>query len=214
MPLYIHLSPAAQKQARDWYRENCLDYEWWDSDYDHWKEKLSELGFTDADIKFSGFYSQGDGASFTAGVTREFKLPAAAASRIAEAMAVAKVQRRFKGLPAVVDLSHEVIFRITRDIHDRYVHPKTIRAEFSATYGDDMPEDLTEMLEAWAEQLSQYLTSEARDLSDQIYRDLEAEWDDLNSDDTVAEAITGNKWHFDEDGNFLPDRPRELQTAA
>ena len=214
MPLYIHLSPAAQKRARDWYREHCLDYEWWDSNYDHWKEKLGELGFTEADIKFSGFYSQGDGASFTASVTREFKLPAAAATRIAEATALAKVQRRFKGLPAIVDLSHEVIFRITRDIHDRYVHPKTIRAEFSATYGDDMPEDLTEMLEAWAEQLSQYLTSEGRHLSDRIYRDLEAEWDDLNSDDTVAEAITGNEWHFDEDGNFLPDRRRELQTAA
>ena len=214
MPLHIHLSPAAQERARDWYRENCLDYEWWDSDYDHWKEKLAELGFTDADIKFSGFYSQGDGASFTAGVTREFKLPAAAASRIAEATTVAKVQRRFKGLPAVVDLSHEVIFRITRDIHDRYVHPKTIHAEFSASYGDDMSEDLTKMLDAWAEQLSQYLTTEARDLSDQIYRDLEAEWDDLNSDVTIVEAITGSEWHFDEDGHFLPDLRRELQTAA
>ena len=69
MPLHIHLSPAAQERARDWYRENCLDYEWWDSDYDHWKEKLAALGFTDADIKFRGFYSQGDGASFTAGVS-------------------------------------------------------------------------------------------------------------------------------------------------
>ena len=142
------------------------------------------------------------------------KSSAPIAIRIAEATAVAKVYCRFDGLPAVVDLSHEVIFRITRDIHDRYVHPKTIHAEFTATYGDDLPEDVSKMLDAWAEQLSQYLTSEARDLSDQIYRDLEAEWDDLNSDDTVAEAITGNEWHFDEDGNFLPDRPRELQTAA
>src|ERR1035441_4221080 len=84
MPLYIHLSPAAQKRARDWYREHCLDYEWWDSDYDHWKEKLGELGFTKVAIKFSGFYSQGDGASFTASVIREFNLPEAIAIRIAE----------------------------------------------------------------------------------------------------------------------------------
>ena len=117
MPLYIHLSPAAQARVRDWYREHCLDYEWWDSDYDHWKDKLSDLGFTDADIKFSGFCCQGDGASFTANVTRHFKLPDPIAARIPEATAVAKVQRRFAGQTPVVDLSYDLSFRIERDSH-------------------------------------------------------------------------------------------------
>ena len=39
---------------------------WYESVLDWWKEKLEIIGFEDADIRFSGFWSQGDGASFTA----------------------------------------------------------------------------------------------------------------------------------------------------
>ena len=214
MPLYIHLSPAAQARVRDWYREHCLDYEWWDSDYDHWKDKLSDLGFTDADIKFSGFCCQGDGASFTANVTRHFKLPDPIAARIPEATAVAKVQRRFAGQSSVVDLSYDLSFRIERDSHDRYVHPYTIQAQFTLSCGDDLPEDLATQLETWAEELRQNLTAQTRDLSGQIYRDLETEWNHVNSDETIAGIIIANDWSFDEDGDFLPARRCELQAAA
>ena len=66
---YDQLSPEAKEKARDWYTGGGLDYEWWDSDYDHWKDRLNEMGFGDSqddvDIAFSGFSSQGDGASFT-----------------------------------------------------------------------------------------------------------------------------------------------------
>ena len=68
---YEELSDEAQAQARDWWREGGLDYEWWDSVYE-----LAETAATCLDItvdrrgnglaiEFSGFWSQGDGASFT-----------------------------------------------------------------------------------------------------------------------------------------------------
>ena len=211
--LYSKLSETAQERARAWYRENCLDHEWWDSEYDHWKEKLAELGFSDPDIRHSGFCCQGDGASFTAKVTREFKLPAAGLQRIEEATAVAKVNRRFAGLSAHVDLFYDLSFRIERDIHDRYVHPYTIRAEYTLNVGDDVPEDISKMLETWADELRNGLTQEARDLSDQIYRSLETEWDYLNSDEAIAESIEANDWSFNEDGDHIP-RARRKQLAA
>ncbi len=60
------LSDEAKEVAREWYREHMNDYEWWDHIYDEWKEELNDMGFYNVEIAFSGFWSQGDGASFTA----------------------------------------------------------------------------------------------------------------------------------------------------
>jgi hypothetical protein len=43
---------------------NVEHYEWYDSEFDYWKEKLEEFGFMEPKIYFSGFHSQGDGACF------------------------------------------------------------------------------------------------------------------------------------------------------
>lgn len=42
-----------------------MNYEWWDSVYDDFKTIAGILGFDVQDMQFSGFWSQGDGASFT-----------------------------------------------------------------------------------------------------------------------------------------------------
>lgn len=46
-----------------YYSVECVD--WYDLDIEYHVEKLEELGYPDALIEFSGFYSQGDGAMFT-----------------------------------------------------------------------------------------------------------------------------------------------------
>lgn len=40
--------------------------EWWEPIEEGFTEDLKELGFSDINIRFNGFWSQGDGASFTA----------------------------------------------------------------------------------------------------------------------------------------------------
>jgi hypothetical protein len=67
---YDQLSPEAQEKARDWFRQGCCeDSSWSEITLDDWKETLTEMGFgydkDSVDISFSGFWSQGDGASFT-----------------------------------------------------------------------------------------------------------------------------------------------------
>lgn len=64
---YDQLNERAKKRARDWYREGIDQngYPWYDYIIDDWKTRLAAKGFEDVDIQFSGFYSQGDGASFT-----------------------------------------------------------------------------------------------------------------------------------------------------
>lgn len=48
--------------------ENWDDYEWWDHIYEDAKEDARALGFDIESICFSGFWAQGDGASWTGGV--------------------------------------------------------------------------------------------------------------------------------------------------
>ena len=57
--------PAIQK-ARDWLREAITSTDWWEYTLDTWRAALNQIGFNrDPNIDFSGFWSQGDGASFT-----------------------------------------------------------------------------------------------------------------------------------------------------
>ena len=73
------LSDAAKERARAWYRESCLDYEWYDFVYEDFETICGILGVTlgmtpvrlygggtrdKPQVNFSGFASQGDGASY------------------------------------------------------------------------------------------------------------------------------------------------------
>lgn len=63
---FAQLSDEAKETARQEYRENGLDYNWWEHIYEEWTTELEEMGFDGIEISYSGFWSQGDGASFTA----------------------------------------------------------------------------------------------------------------------------------------------------
>ena len=64
---YDECTPEQKKQFIDKHRDINVTYDgWWDGVYDEWCEKLKALGFSDIEINFTGFWSQGDGASFTA----------------------------------------------------------------------------------------------------------------------------------------------------
>lgn len=57
----------AVKKARAWMQEGATmgDY-WHEYILEDWKTALAQVGFADAEIEYSGFWSQGDGANFTA----------------------------------------------------------------------------------------------------------------------------------------------------
>lgn len=61
---FDELSDKAKEKAREWYKEDALDYNWYESDYDDFKTIAKLMGIEISEIYFSGFYSQGDGACF------------------------------------------------------------------------------------------------------------------------------------------------------
>lgn len=62
---FAQLSSRAKDHARSEYN-GVLDNHWSEIILDEWKAELEDMGFGRVDINFTGFYSQGDGASFTA----------------------------------------------------------------------------------------------------------------------------------------------------
>lgn len=66
---YLKFSELNEKQQEQ-VIENLSDInicdDWFQSTYDYYESKLKKLGFYDVKFEFSGFWSQGDGASFTA----------------------------------------------------------------------------------------------------------------------------------------------------
>lgn len=64
---FEELSEEIQQKVLDKYRYlNTENIEWYEYTVDHFKQELEiEYGFADVEIRFSGFASQGDGASFT-----------------------------------------------------------------------------------------------------------------------------------------------------
>lgn len=76
---FDELSDEAKERARSWWREDCMDHNWWDSTYDDAEAIANILGITfdqkavprmdgkfnnHPKIYFSGFNNQGDGACF------------------------------------------------------------------------------------------------------------------------------------------------------
>jgi hypothetical protein len=55
----------AVEKIKQWWYEHGSDYQWWDDTYEQYKEEGYELGFLIGKMYFSGFYSQGDGASWS-----------------------------------------------------------------------------------------------------------------------------------------------------
>lgn len=139
------------------------DWQWWDASFDGFKQAAATMGIDIGDIRFSGFWSQGDGASFTgsyayvkgaaAAIRREYPTETEL-HRIADALQ--RVQRsQFYQLSATVTQS------------GRYVHEMTMSVDVDRTDGVDA--DLRDAVDT--------VTGAMRDLARWIYRALESEYE-------------------------------------
>lgn len=185
--LYDELPTESGKaKAREWYRETGLDFEWWDGVCDEAKEILSAIGFSSVDIRFTGFSQQGDGASFTGryGAAAGWREAAAGTEVFAIAEAIDAMQARYDG---------RLTANVERDRYgySRYCHEGTMAVSLYDEGGDgDVPEaDEAEFLEL------------ARRLARWIYQRLEAEWDYLNSDESIADVMRWNDYEFFANGS-------------
>jgi len=193
---YSELSEKAQEKARDWYRGGAFDYEWWDYTVEEFVTIGNMLGITfdgegtrNLRVHFSGFWSQGDGASFAG--SWEYK-----------ANALCEVKREFPH---------------NRELHDiaEALHQIAVRYEQSEGCDEDYPlsaliyispsrycNENTMRCTSDSEDLDEDLLEQFRSLAQWLYSRLENQWEDMNSDEVVAESIECNEYEFNEDGTI------------
>lgn len=215
---YQELSAKAQQTAREWFASS-LDYEWWDGVYDMAKEDGKELGFDIEDIRFSGFWSQGDGASWTGAVEVKKFLEYHLKEDHPE-------YGRYFVLQAILNEDNDWVERNVNVNRSgfHYVHDEMMRLEgisfsnlelldaddeerlqeegplqraniYQLCRGIDI-DDLMEKLEEW-------IIDEAKTFARKIYKDLESEHDHLTSEESLIESAEANGWLFDERGALV-----------
>lgn len=160
---------------------NVDDSWWYEGEVEYWKDELKAEGFEDAEIQFSGFWLQGDGASFTASVNIETFLRKH------------KSITRFKKLLPLVPVG-DLSARIVRIGH-HYVHEYTVKADVEMAWSNE-----TEPLRGLRSELEGFLTERVRELSRKIYRSLESEYERQTSDEAIIETLKTNEYTFRENG--------------
>lgn len=215
--IYEDLSPKAKEKALEWWA-SAQDHEWWDCTYANAKEDGKAKGFDIEDIRFSGFWSQGDGASWTGRVDIKQFIEHHLKEDNPD-------HHRYFVLQALLAEDHDWVERhVTVSRYGfHYVHSQTMRLD-GVYYGvDSLDEDSEERLQeegplqraniyqlwqgidgsALLDDLCEWIIEEAREYADKIYADLETEHDHLTSEESLIESAYANGWRFDEDGRLV-----------
>ena len=184
---YADLDEVQKQKAigimRDLENEDQTTF-WSEDVIEYWKEYLdSEYGIQDADICWSGFYSQGDGAS----ISTDYYID------IEKFLRKCKVWSKFRVLHNIVN-REEVYAKIERISHT-YCHEYTVKGSVELDYNIDW----TPKQEEAAERLEEYLTETIRGLSRDVYTQLDKENDFQLSDEALWSNIEANEYCFDVD---------------
>jgi hypothetical protein len=210
---YSELSDKAKERAREWLRTAGAHRDGW-SDYmtEDFHETLKALGF-DVDrvygVQWSGFWSQGDGASFSgtwrasdcdpvalledrpATVLPAFlNAPGAQPEPSKENVELHRIAGELLECKKA-GMSHACIDASRRGFY----------MSLNGTGWDDQPDTAT--ADEWADHCTvteARFIEASRDLARAFYKALEAEYDYQNSDEQIAENIEANGYEFTEDG--------------
>lgn len=186
----------ACEKARDWLQEGATECEWWDFTHDKWRSDLKEVGFNDIEINFSGFWSQGDGASFTCKYVDSDKLIDCLAGatdneiigRITKKCGGIGIDKRFNRLKGLVSCSVN-----RRSSH--YCHEMTCGFDVESDIREEHAR-LTKLLVEFEEACEEL----RKDICHAIYKDLETEFEWRTSDEQLIEDAEANDWKFTKSG--------------
>ena len=189
--LFNELTTEQQSEAiinmRD---DDYLSYSWWDDTKEDFYSILDILGYYDITSYFSGFWSQGDGASFKAmylyGVGAVAKIKEYAPQdqelhRIASELQAIQKKCRYD-LGSTIDISGSNYYHEMTMINNNWSNRDLVTEDTVDSFTD-------ETLELH------------RDLARWYYKSLEAEYDYLMSDEAIAEHIEANEYEFDYEDN-------------
>ena len=176
------------------HRDINANYDWWDSIYDDFSSVCDILGIAldQNEPCFSGFCSQGDGASWTG----QYVARNHVATYDTAPVAIREYAPHDEVLHSIADelcllarIYGPVWARVTRH-NAHYVHDMTMSVG-EWDYLDDV--SVADVDFVILEHIEDTLKAQFRALARWLYKSLEAEYDYRTSDEAVAESLTTNE---------------------
>lgn len=184
----------------DKHRDINVHHDWWDAVYEHFDRACEILGIDldKGEPSFSGFWSQGDGASWTGRYRACAMEPKTYALVPTYDLAPAQIREYAPQDETLHTIADELCIlgriycpaycSVTRGGHTRYVHESTMSVgDVEPYYG--FSEFADEVITA----LEEGLLVQFRALAGWLYATLEAEHDYLTSDEAVIETLEANE---------------------
>ena len=211
MPTTVEIQAFKFQELTDKAKQEVItrlapEYEWWDGVYDNAKEDGVDKGFRIDDIRFEGFYSQGDGASWQGKVDMlkwfELHRPTDPKARLI----VELIEDDWVARHLTINYSSS-----------RYAHSNTMKHEWlimGAPYEDSTVNNgplkganVQELFDAigtvYFDDVCDDALQSARNYADEIYYLLRKEYEHLCSEEVIAELCDANEYLFTEDGKFV-----------
>lgn len=192
---FSELSPEAQAKAIDDVRsdEYYLDYPWHEFLIEQFVEDITKEGWelTTKDVYFSGFWSQGDGASFDARLDVYDYI-----NFHCLADKYPLILKLTEDGPYVWGATH------TNSYSNHYSHERTryfqIDGESEDAWVSDggITEEQLPAVRAEMAALDADIEERRLELSQLLYGDLQKEYDELNSDEAIKDHIEANDYQF------------------
>jgi hypothetical protein len=224
---FSELPEKLKSEAIENHRDDHVDPDWYSPITEGFKEDMDAIGVETDDVSFTGFYSQGDGASFTGKVSDTDKFFELATVTIGGEtypigdapslpVRISEIKGLKEGIGEINDPfdSYAYDINFNRNSH-RYVHENTCETDVDIDWDeeDTLSEDgwffyisrfgeadgvgLNFNTQVFFEALSGVIENWRVTTCKKLYRDLEEYWEDLNSDESIQDYIESNDIRFE-----------------
>ena len=189
---FDELDDEAQERAiQDNFDINVFD-DWYEFRFDEWEDQLEDMGFEEVEISFTGFWSQGDGASFTA-----------KSIDVEKYIRNQRLGQEYRPLLAILKQDWSIDGQVVRDKYLQYVHEYTTSVELETDFHDNENPQREGKVIAQMNDLGEYIQDHVVQLNLAIYYDLSKDYDYLTSRESIADAFKSNNYRFLEDGEIF-----------
>jgi len=210
---YAELSAQGRQAAQSAYNQP-EDY-WYEGITEGFEERGIERGFDIDDVQWSGFGSQGDGASWTGQVDLvpflQYHLKPEDPDYTRYMILIELIQNGFAARKFEVSrnshrYNHEMTMALDRDNLIRYGDwsDTIVRTGiFTGAQASPLAESIS--MESLLDDLMMWATDVARDYARDIYKALEDSYDDYSSEEYFLELCEINEWRFDASGKIVSE---------